>query len=203
MIDESKPQIFEKKEKEPWQHIKVFRVRHGNTPYHEQLEGIPGDKIDLTEKGIKEIENAAEKISSNIDKDQDIVCFGFSPRKRTIDSANIIRTYLIKNGFTVWEDPKNREEQIKKAFVISDKARRRIDKEFRQLMEKLGCDLVGLLEPVKRRVERRDLSPCVLQALCERVRKHLERKKKGKWNASLLEDISKLEGAEAFLKEQE
>jgi len=63
MINESKPQIFEKKEKEAWKHIKVFRVRHGNTPYHEQLEGIPGDKIDLTEKGIKEIKSAAEKIA--------------------------------------------------------------------------------------------------------------------------------------------
>ena len=101
------------------------------------------------------------------------------------------------------EAPKTREEQIKEAFVISDKVRRRIDKEFRQLMEKLDCDLVGLLEPVKRRVERKDLSPCVLKVLIERVQKQLERKKKGKWNASLLEDISALQKAEAFFKELE
>ena len=107
------------------------------------------------------------------------------------------------NGNCPETPDQQREKKIKEAFTLSDKARRRIDKEFCQLMDKLGCDLVGLLEPVKRRVGRKDLSPCVLKALVERVKKQVERKKKGKWNAPLLEDISRLQEAEAFLKELE
>ncbi len=122
MFNESTHQAFEKKEKEKFKHIKVFRVRHGNTSYYEQLKGLPGDIIDLTEQGIKEMESAAEKIASNINKEEDIVSFGYSPRKRTIDTANIIKKHLKKEGFTIWEDPKNREEQerVRSTDIMND-----------------------------------------------------------------------------------
>jgi broad specificity phosphatase PhoE len=103
---------LESSEKISWKNIKVFRVRHGNTPYNEQLKGVPDEsEIDLTEQGIKEIEQAAENISQRLNKDEDIVCVIYSPRKRTRDSAQIIRKYLTDKSFTVWEDIKRREEQ--------------------------------------------------------------------------------------------
>jgi bisphosphoglycerate-dependent phosphoglycerate mutase len=87
-------------------------VRHGQTPYNEQLKGVPAeDEIDLTEQGIKEIEAAAESIASRLDKEEDIVCLTHSPRKRARDSINIIKKYLGDAGFTVWEDQKGRESQ--------------------------------------------------------------------------------------------
>lgn len=102
------------KEKTRWENIKVFRVRHGNTPYNEQLKGIPDkDTIDLTEQGIEEIKNAAKNISSRLDKENDIVCIINSPRKRTNDSAQIIKEYLIAEGFNIWEDQKGRQEQYR------------------------------------------------------------------------------------------
>lgn len=103
---------IESKEKLLWRNIRVFRVRHGNTPYNEQLKGIPSDDmIDLTEQGIKEIESASENISQKLNKDEDIVYLAHSPRKRTRDSAQIIKKYLTDKGFTVWEDPKERHVQ--------------------------------------------------------------------------------------------
>ncbi len=105
---------IESNEKPSWQNIKVFRVRHGHTPYNEQLKGIPDDDtIDLTEQGIKEIEASAENISQRLNKDEDVVCVVYSPRKRTRDSAQIVKNYLIDRGFTVWDDPKEREDQYR------------------------------------------------------------------------------------------
>lgn len=105
---------LESSEKISWKNIKVFRVRHGNTPYNEQLKGVPDEsEIDLTEQGIREIEQAAENISQRLNKDEDVVCVVHSPRKRTRDSAQIIRNYLVDRGFTVWDDPKEREEQTR------------------------------------------------------------------------------------------
>ena len=102
----------ESNEKPSWKNIKVFRVRHGQTPYHEQLKGIPDeDTIDLTEQGIKEIEEAAENISQKLNKNEDVVCIVHSPRKRTRDSAQIIRKYLTDRDFIVWDDLKEREAQ--------------------------------------------------------------------------------------------
>lgn len=100
------------KEKVSWKDIKVFRVRHGTTHYYEQLKGIPDSSvIDLTEQGIEEIKGAAKNISLRLDKKNDIICIINSPRKRTHDSAQIIKEYLANEGFEIWEDKKEREGQ--------------------------------------------------------------------------------------------
>ena len=105
---------IESSEKPSWKNMKVFRVRHGNTPYNEQLKGVQDNEtIDLTEQGVREIEEAAENIAQRLNKDEDVVCVVHSPRKRTRDSAQIIRNYLTDRGFTVWDDPKEREEQYR------------------------------------------------------------------------------------------
>lgn len=98
-------------EKERMKGITVFRVRHGTTALQEQ-EGVePGKEFELTDRGTEEVKAAAEEVAAQLDADQDVVWVVSSPRKRTRDSADIFRQHLKEKGFTVWEDPKQREEQ--------------------------------------------------------------------------------------------
>lgn len=94
-----------------WESIRVFRVRHGDTPYKEQLGGLEEGGIDLTEKGVQQLEEAANEIAERLDKEGDVISIISSPRQRARDSADIIRRILIERGFSVWEDPKERIEQ--------------------------------------------------------------------------------------------
>ena len=105
------PEGKAEKEKIP-DHILVFRVRHGDTEYKEQLQGIEDEReMDLTDKGMEQVEAVAMRIADRLDKDNDIVWVISSPIKRTKDSAAIIREYLRANDFDIWEDHLKREDQ--------------------------------------------------------------------------------------------
>lgn len=82
------------REKDPkLQEIVVFRVRHGESAYHEHTGGrhaLPDDDPDLTEEGIRDVENAAEAIIGHIHPESDIVVLLHSPRRRAESAASII-----------------------------------------------------------------------------------------------------------------
>ncbi len=101
-------------EREPrFDGIKVFKVRHGQSNY-EELRGEISDKtVDITEKGIEQIKKTAEYLKSRIDKENDVVVFAHSPRRRAVDSMKIIYDILKKEGFNVVDDLKNREVRVK------------------------------------------------------------------------------------------
>ena len=104
---------LESPEKPP-EYMKVFRVRHGETEYKEQTTpgGIAEDQTDLTENGKQQIEQAADKIAARLDKEKDIVFVASSPRRRTQDTASIIRNKLQELGFELWDDEKSRSQLI-------------------------------------------------------------------------------------------
>jgi broad specificity phosphatase PhoE len=73
--------------------IKVYRVRHGKSVYHEHTEGknnIPEDELDLTSEGVRDIEKAAEIIKEHIDPKRDTVVLISSPRRRAKSAIKII-----------------------------------------------------------------------------------------------------------------
>lgn len=110
----------EQNEKFP-DHIKVFRVRHGETEYKEQLRGNVGEEeFDLTYGGMEQVEAAAARIAARLNNGNDIVCVVSSPRKRARDSARIMREYFRAHGFTVWADPKNVGREVQPRVRASD-----------------------------------------------------------------------------------
>lgn len=127
MIDESKPQIFEKKEapKPKWESMRVFRVRHGDTIYREQShdKSLKPKNMDLTEKGKQQILEDAKKIASILNKENDIVCVVASPAERAMNGKQIITDYLEKEGFDIWQDSRADEPQnrVKNLDVINEK----------------------------------------------------------------------------------
>lgn len=120
--------------------LRVFSVRHGDTLYLEQIRGdVKDDEIDLTEKGVAQITSAAEKIAQRIDKSDSIVWVIGSPRKRTRDSAEIIRTYLRDNGFQVHDDVKQREDHDRVRSVdVLDEEQAAIDPKDPKYVEKIA-----------------------------------------------------------------
>ncbi len=96
----------EKKEQEKFSHIKVFRVRHGDTEYYEhtQEKELGPDDFDITSKGEGQMRTAAETIERELNKDEDVVCIVTSPRIRTQNGKKIIGEYLKDRGFLLWND---------------------------------------------------------------------------------------------------
>lgn len=90
----------EKFESEPeLGYIKVYRVRHGRSVYHEHFIGkgnISPAEPDLTEEGTEDIENAAETIEKRIDPNRDVVVLISSSRRRAESAAGQIASRLKK-----------------------------------------------------------------------------------------------------------
>lgn len=89
------------KEKSEIEYLTVFRVRHGDTEYKEQLKGEMYD--DLTDLGKAQIRSSAESIRKLIDPKQDVVWVISSPRVRTLDSKKIIEEELRASGVEIWD----------------------------------------------------------------------------------------------------
>lgn len=94
-----------------WNEVRLFRVRHGVSAYKEHEKTLQEGEDDLTEEGIRQIEQSADRISDMLDPATDIVAVISSTRRRAIDSASIIRERLTQKGFTVWDDPKKRDKR--------------------------------------------------------------------------------------------
>ena len=134
-----------------WENIKIFRVRHGDTLYKEQLGGLSEGVIDLTEKGIQQLEDAADKIAERLDKKTDVISIISSPRQRTKDSAGIIKRVLTERGFSVWEDPEARVEQDRirstDLFNSDDEVIHVSDPEYVEGWSKIATDMSQKLQP--------------------------------------------------------
>ncbi|MBU4257299.1 histidine phosphatase family protein [Candidatus Parcubacteria bacterium] len=102
---------IEKREPSKWEDIKVFRVRHGDSKYNEHMKTGKEDKNDLTETGIQQALDAAKTIESQLNKDNDIICFAHSPRFRAVNTMVVVKEYLASRGFLIYEDIKERERQ--------------------------------------------------------------------------------------------
>ena len=68
----------------------ILFVRHGATTYKEQLDKNFDGKHDLTDVGVKQIEDASEYIGEFLNKDKTIKIFN-SPRVRAKNSAEIMK----------------------------------------------------------------------------------------------------------------
>lgn len=82
-------------------YMTVFRVRHGDTEYKEQLKGVMHD--DLTDLGKEQIGKSTEAILTQIDPKRDVVWVISSPRIRTLDSKKIIEERLRAAGVEIWD----------------------------------------------------------------------------------------------------
>lgn len=83
-------------------------LRHGETEYKEvfmsdEERAQLGDTrpVDLTEKGIEQMREAAKEIAQTIDKENEVVVLWASPAWRARGSADVIREELEKEGITV------------------------------------------------------------------------------------------------------
>lgn len=90
---------------------------------------------------------------------------------------------------------KQREKQIKEAFVISARMRKDANATLCRLAERLRCSFPDLLGPLEMQVRRGNLSRCVFVVLVERVESQRKR------NVLSLEETIALEKAKSFLKE--
>lgn len=95
-------------------------IRHGETEYKELQDRdfkldvdtpdfeASEEKLDLTEEGIKNIYETANKLASIIDKENEAVYLVSSPQFRAQSSQYIIESILAQNGITLlnpsWED---------------------------------------------------------------------------------------------------
>ncbi len=102
---------LEKREIPKWEDIKVFRVRHGDSKYNEHLKTGQKGKKDLTEQGIQQSLEAAKTIEQQLDRDNDIICFAYSPRYRAKNTGEIVKDHLASRGFLIYKDAKEREKQ--------------------------------------------------------------------------------------------
>ncbi len=96
---------IEQKESSKIEKMVVFRLRHGETDYHEhtgEKKLNPGE-CDITETGRKMMEKDAEIIMQQIDKNKDIICVVSSPRIRAKNGKDIIEHELRLRGYNVWE----------------------------------------------------------------------------------------------------
>jgi len=100
---------FEKREELNFDYMKVFRVRHGKSEYEELTGEISDSTIDITPEGVKQIEATTSYLESVLDKSKDVIVFGYSPRRRAIDSMRIIYNKLKESGFNVVDDSRKRE----------------------------------------------------------------------------------------------
>ncbi len=88
-------------------------VRHGETGYEElkdpefKLEtegqgyGLNPESLDLTPEGIRNIENTAKNIVSNMDKQNETVLFVTSPQFRAISSQFVMEKVFLENGVNI------------------------------------------------------------------------------------------------------
>lgn len=77
--------------------VRIFRVRHGDSVYDEHTKGrlnIDDENLDLTEKGLKDLQNAAQTIGENIDPNIDMVAVISSARRRAESGKEIVEEYL-------------------------------------------------------------------------------------------------------------
>ena len=86
------------KEKTPKPVLVVDFVRHGDTSYKEfdAMDGSPYE-VDLTETGIKKIEEYADKLVKRVSPDETVV-FWVSPAWRTVRHHSVARswTYVLR-----------------------------------------------------------------------------------------------------------
>lgn len=112
------------KEKSKFSHMKVFRVRHGDTEYHEQTQNkaLGPEDLDITNKGKMQMNTAARIISRKLNKNEDIICVIASPRIRTQNGKKIVETYLKEKGFTVLNNEiiDKPQERIKNLDIYDD-----------------------------------------------------------------------------------
>ncbi|HCU71051.1 MAG TPA: hypothetical protein DIC35_04880 [Candidatus Moranbacteria bacterium] len=106
-MENFKPEMFSpEKKREKFNHIKVFRVRHGDTEYHEhtQEKELGPEDLDITKKGESQMDAAARVIGRKLNKDEDLVCVIASPRMRAQNGKKIMEEYFRKMGFSVSDD---------------------------------------------------------------------------------------------------
>jgi broad specificity phosphatase PhoE len=102
--------------------LRVFRVRHGETDYKEHTnQGDETVDFDLTKEGRASIVQAAEAIAGELDPERDIVLLATSTRKRTRDSAELIRNYLSEKGFDVrFDDDRSVRDWLQGSDLLDD-----------------------------------------------------------------------------------
>ena len=96
----------------------IIFVRHGATSYREQLDKNFDGENDLTDVGVKQIENSADYINQFLNKDKSIKIFT-SPRVRARNSAEIIKN-RIESSDSIAEVKVSKAESLRNTKVKGD-----------------------------------------------------------------------------------
>ncbi|MFZ2188633.1 MAG: phosphoglycerate mutase family protein [Candidatus Moraniibacteriota bacterium] len=116
--------ISPEKERKKFSHMKVFRVRHGDTQYHEHTQGkkMEREDLDVTPKGEMQMDSVARIIGRRLNKENDVICVIASPRVRTQNGKKIFEEYFKKKGFSVLNNKRIDlpQERIKSVDIYDD-----------------------------------------------------------------------------------
>jgi len=104
---------LEQREKELEPEVIIDFIRHGTTKYKEMMDPnfrfdpaasdfkLDEKHLDLTEPGIKEIEEAADQLVEVIDQDNEVVIMITSPNIRAISSSLVFKDRIQNTGIRV------------------------------------------------------------------------------------------------------
>lgn len=80
----------------------IFFVRHGASNYE-------GEGLDITEEGVRQMEEVAEFFANSLDKDKDVLVLISSLKARARGSLMVLRKKLEEFGFKIVQLPKDKE----------------------------------------------------------------------------------------------
>jgi broad specificity phosphatase PhoE len=91
---------------------RIFLVRHGESEGNVDSSTygrVPDPKISLTEQGMKQSNEAGQKLKDMIGDES--IHFYISPYVRTKQTYEAFSQYFIQNNYTMYEDPRLREQE--------------------------------------------------------------------------------------------
>jgi len=121
-----------KKEKEPHFKVPIIDIfRHGETEYKELADpnfmlnpdapgfALDAEHLDLTEEGIRNIQEAAEQLALIIDKEKEAVILVTSPQLRALSSIMIIEKVFAEHGIIMLNSTSEKRKGISKGIKNS------------------------------------------------------------------------------------
>ena len=110
----------EAKELPPMPDLKVDFVRHGKPVYtKEEMESLELEG-ELTPEGEVDIKRKALNLSSQLDKEKELIVFWVSPKRRAQQTAKVMRGVFLDQGVSVLKEPKTFQSladiKVNKAF---------------------------------------------------------------------------------------
>jgi len=115
---ERKESKFERKEEMPFEaDLRVDFIRHGKPVYTQEELKTGQPEGTLTPEDRKELKIQMKKLASGIDKEKELVVIWSSPRRRSRQTAEVVREVFEEEGISILEKQKSGEKlRIKKSL---------------------------------------------------------------------------------------